>query len=147
MSNFYTSIDEMPIYNWHKINETGDVSFILIKKKRMDETLIEKCIKQLNFLYEEYISKFGFNEIEIDILEKQKEIALLIIQKNETGDMSLQTMINIRTLELNKILANNPKGNFFDLKTNMEKALRFRINIKECSVTEFYSYLKNLTKK
>lgn len=148
MSLFFQNIDELPIYNWNKVHETGDLRFILLKNtsKPFTKKQLLTATQKWTVIYEEYIAKFGFSEHFIDMLEIEKEIALLIIEKNETGDMSFQTGINLLNAKIERKIEEMPKGDFFLLKAQMEKQLGFRINTRECSVMEFYSYLKSLQK-
>lgn len=147
MIGYYTSIDDMPIFNWYKIHESADLSYVCVKRKKLNDKQIKIASECWTELYNDYISRFGFSESFLEVIEKQQEIALLMIQRAETGDESIETLIDIRTLELNKKQGDSPKIDFMEMKSSLEKSLGFRINIKDCSVNEFYSYLKTLEKK
>jgi hypothetical protein len=98
-------------------------------------------------IYDEYIKEFGFSEGFLDIIRKQKEIALLRVDKIVSGDKSIQTMIDVCNFELDGIKKMNQGGTFYELKVYIEKGMGIRINPIECSVKEFYSYAKLLEKE
>lgn len=148
---FYESIDDLPVYNWFKIHETSDLSFLLVKKKKFvkmnQHTVVKKIWTQI---YDEYFQKFGFSDNFLSILQKETEISLLIIEKTISGDESINTLIKIIQIEIEKLKGSGSKNapiDFFKLKSDMEERLKFRINMKECSVTEFYSYISLLQNK
>ncbi len=148
---FYESIDDLPIYNWFKIHETSDLSFLLIKKKKFVKMTQQLSAKKMwTQIYDEYIQKFGFSDNFLSILQKETEISLLIIEKAMTNDQSINTLIKIIEIEIEKLkgpVSKNAPVDFFKLKSAMEEQLKFRINMKECSVTEFYSYISLLQNK
>lgn len=139
---YYTSIEDLPIFNWIKVHETADLSFLFTTKKNATVTQLKALQKVWGLIYDEYIKKFGFNENFISQLEREREIALLKIEKAETGDDSLETMIEIREFELKKKKEISRKSDFYLLKNNVEKKIGFRINPREVTVVEFYSYIK-----
>lgn len=97
-------------------------------------------------IYDEYFERFGMGEHLSDILEKKREIALLKCKKGLLGDSSIDTMISIAELELNEF-EQIKGGNFLETKAYIEKTLNFQIDLKKTSVSEYYTYLKLITKE
>jgi len=62
----------MPIYNWWKINSTGDLSFVLVKQKKLNATQKKVLDKYWKMIFDDYISIFGFSEDFIEIIEQKK---------------------------------------------------------------------------
>lgn len=145
----YKSIDDMPIYNWFKIHDTGDLKHLLINKDRLSEEgkiIIQRRWKKV---YDQYLKRFGFGDSFTWLIEKQRQIALLMIEKAETGNLVLETFIDLAEAEIEKknIETKKTSSDFFEIKNFVEKEVGFRIDVKQCSVSEFYSYVKTLNKK
>ncbi len=143
--NYYTDIEEMPVFNWFKIHGSGDVSFMLIKKKKITEKETAFLFDKFKDVYDGYIKLFGFNEAFLEVLEKKRGIALKMIKKAETGDKSINTLIKIEQLELERMQAQAPAtSNFYEIKAFVEKKVGFQINIRQMSVAEFYTTLNSI---
>ena len=67
LSNCYKSIDDLPIYYWDKICNTGNV--FLLRKSGRGLPLRKPFEKHWKKLVDEYISKFGFSENFIHIID------------------------------------------------------------------------------
>ena len=77
-----------------------------------------------------------------EILELKKS---LINRMNNyiQGDRGEQTFIDIETETLNELQEKTgTMQSIWELKSRMEVALKINIDVKKCSVIEFYSYLK-----
>lgn len=143
----YNSIEVLPVYNWMKINDTGDYTFLLKEKYKCSKFELLALAARWKKIYDQYIFTFGFNDNFLDVLEIQKKIALLQIEWAETDDGILETFIDIEKVKLEKKNSQLQKGDFYQLKMYLEKSLGFKINPKECTVIEFYNYIKQLDKK
>ena len=146
---YYEEIEEMPVYNWFKFNSTGDYSWLLIKKKKIDEKETVFLMGKWKILFDQYIEMFGFNESFLSLLEKRAKIARLIIKKYETGDNTINTLIKLKQADLDRQQqeeAVNPKTNFYDIKTYVEKQMGFQIDIRSMSVVEFQTTLNTVNK-
>ena len=53
---------------------------------------------------EDYIVRYGMNDQLNDVLEKQREIALMRIDLILKNDPSLQTLIEVAEIELNELV-------------------------------------------
>ena len=143
MANFYTSLEDMPIYNWFKVN-SGKLEFVYEKKpKKIDEKEAEKAFESL---FAEYIDIFGISESYYKVLELKKEICKLNIEMALTGDLFLKNFIRMAQIELNDLNKNTDKTNLHEVKVYLEKYLGFRLNEKEVSVKEYYTYLNVMSK-
>lgn len=138
----YSDIEEMPIFNWYKIT-TGDYSYMLVKKKKIDEKETEYLKKKFTQLYDQYILMFGFNEQFLEVLRKKKEICMLMIRKAETKDKSINTLIRLAQEELQHLEGDTPSAtsNFYEIKAHVEKKVGFQIDIRRTSVVEYKSLL------
>ena len=141
---YYTTIEDMPVYNWVKINEKNDLSFMLIgSTKKIDN---KKLREGFEVLKDEYIDTFGISESYKKILEAKIEIAKLQIDMSLNNDNFLQNFIDMRLSDIEQQLVKTENSSHLKTKMNLEKYLGFRINEKEISVKEYYSYLNEMQK-
>ena len=143
-NNCYSSIEDLPIYNWWKIHSTGDLTQLCIGSKvKVDLKKLEELWRNI---YDQYIKAFGIGDSFLNYVLKQNEIALLQIRRWEEDDRSIETLIEVAEIEL-KELSLSESGDFYEVKAGIERALGIaRIDVKQCSVVEFYTYIKILNK-
>lgn len=137
--NFYTSIDELPIYNWFKCIDKKEYTYVV----KLGNATDDECKEQFSKLYEEYIDTFGISQQLQGIIEKQNEILVLKIDKVLTEDRTLQFFIDMKELELKDLMEVKQTG-INKNKVLIEKYLGFRLNEKEVTVKEYYEYLEAL---
>lgn len=136
---FYTSIDELPIYNWFKCIDKKEYSYVVKEGKANEDESKEAFGK----LYAEYIDTFGISKILETVLGLQNEILVLKIDKALTKDNSLQFFIDMKELELADTM-NVKQSKINTSKIAIEKYLGFKLNEKEVTVKEYYEYLEAL---
>ena len=141
--DIYDNIDA-PVFVWDRVHSTGDLSWLLLKKKKPDEKLLKKLSEAWEKLYNEYLEEFGLSETFKSLKEKEIELALLKLEQVETGDRKLNTIIKILEIELNEMKASTGRAGFMDTKIAIESKFKFQINLHQTSIREFYSYLKHL---
>lgn len=142
----YRSIDDLPVYNWFKVNTTHDFRYLLLPEVRLKLSIDHKIVllKRWEKIWNQYIKVFGFGEQFLRVLEKKREIALLRIEKAETGDGTIETLIDIAEIELQRIESvKQQQKDFYEIKALLDRSLGFSVDIKKVSVMEFYSYFKN----
>jgi hypothetical protein len=139
---YYQSVEELPVWNWWKIHETRDLKYLLKQNKKL--TLHADAI--FDKIYSEFISIFGVGENYKQYLEKLKEIAIAEIDMVLYKDPSMETFIDIMKVELEEIKNANSGGTYMDTAIAVEKSMGFKLNTKEISVKEYYSYIKSLEK-
>lgn len=137
---------DAPVFVWMKVHETGDLSWLLIKKRKLKKG--EEASLSLVFegMYDEYIKEFGISEYFAAIKNKELEIARLQIQRLKTGDRGLETFIEIAQVELEEMKKEGVKGSLIDTKIAIEREFKYQINLHETSIREFYSYVKHMSK-
>lgn len=138
----YRSIDDLPVKNWFKIQETDDISYLL----KTNEVLNEEQKKELNLVFEdiyrEFINLFGISDDLYTILSLRREIAVLKLDLYLNSDPSIQTFIDIAEQQLQSVLAKHEKTTVHQLKASVEKYMGFRIDDKTVTVKEFYAYIE-----
>lgn len=139
----HTTIDA-PVFIWHRVHESGDLSWLLEKRIKLTKRLRTYLKKVWEKIYDEYLHEFGFSENFIAIKEKEIEIAQLKCELILTGDRINETWIEIAEIELTDMKKGNGKGDFMQSKIAIESKFKFQINMTTTSIREFYSYLKHL---
>lgn len=140
---YYQSIEDLPVWNWWKIHETKDLKYIL----KVDKKLTKHSNDIFDSIYSEFIRTFGVSENYKQYLEKLVEIEIAEIDMLLNDDRALETFIDIMKIELDELKGAGGNSTYMDAAIAVEKNMGFKLNSKETSVFEFYSYIKALEKK
>lgn len=143
----YQSIDDIPVYNWFKINETNDLRWMLIDRDRKWHSGAAKNAWEM--VYSEYIEAFGINENYLKLLEKQKELLLMNAEKAVDGDKwdpFNQNRMDMLRIDIKQLSTGKERPRTNEMKVHLEKHLGFKINEKETTVKEYYTYLEVMKK-
>lgn len=143
--NCFRSIDELPIKAWFDIHSSGDYRLLLKKIITIDESDFERLFDFWQEMYNEYMNRFGLSAEFKENLDKQIEIANLKAQLIITGKRHLRTIIKIKEEELNsgKTEIKEPVE-LETLLARMSKYYGFKLESKELTVTQYYSYLNTV---
>ena len=132
---YYDSIDTMPTFNYLKVVDEDNITF-MIKKKG----LFGNHKKAFDNIQRQLVDKFGLSQSFIEIIELQKEIIALKCEVAISGDKFNNTFIRIHEEELKqKLEQKSLKSN--ELKILIEKWIGFKLNLHEISVSEWFSYI------
>lgn len=138
--DYYNSIEELPLFNWWKFNETKDVKHFLkvysdvnTAKLLLLETIYSKLMNQ-------YTKEFGINEHLLLVLEKQIDIAKL--KADFMNGIGIITSIEVAEIELQELVRGVKGMGFYEIKALIEKQMGFRIDPNVTTVMEYYSYIK-----
>lgn len=144
---YYDSIDDLPINNWIKINETNDLKWLLINnKKEINKKEINILRNIWDKIFEQFIDYFGIPDKMLKVLELKREIFSLNCDLISYSDRSIQTFIDIAQYQLNELQKENSKINFNEIKVYVEKYMGFQINEKKMSVKDYYTYINVINK-
>ena len=145
--DWYKSIEEMPIHNWLKLQETNDIGWII--KDKMDCTDKELLIleSQLHKLTDEFIDTFGISDEYRSILELKRDLRLAEIDFALTGDKTKLAFIEIKRQQLNLTLSRSQNTEKVNVKVRVSKYLPYQIDFKKMSVKEFYEVLEEMKRE
>jgi hypothetical protein len=132
----------MPVWNWWQFHEEKDFKYLLKNKKR----LTKHAPVIFDELYSDFIRTFGVSENYKQYLDKITEIEVAEIDMALTGDLSMETFIDIMKVELEDIKLSTSGSSYIDSAIVVEKSMGFKLNPKEVTVFEYYSYIKSLEK-
>lgn len=146
----YESIEDLPLWNWNKVQERSDYTYLRMNRINSNATPEEQqeLKKVWEKLFAEFIDCFKFSAEFKDQVMKEEEIAILINQKIQTGDKSINYFIELAKRELE---AMKPKESsvtsFWQTKSAIQRLVGYRIDAKNTTVMEFYSEIELLKKE
>ncbi len=140
----YTDIDDLNMLSWIRIHKKKDMIYLLKKPKKINEAQRKELNKVWDKIYYEYILTFGFGDAFMNEIDQKLKIARLKNKQVITGDDSLINIIRANEIKLQGIQKRTTGSDIYKTKEAIEKKIGIRIPLAECSVREFYSYLKNM---
>lgn len=140
----YTSIDDLPIYNWFKISETNDLNWLLLDKEDAKYTDDELLTPFWENIRAQFFDTFGIPEKMRKVMELRLDNRLLSMEMTQNGDMSLETFVDINKHKITQLLKDEEKQTSEMVTAYIEKFLRFPLNEKVVSVKKYYTYVKML---
>jgi len=140
LSKVWSSIESMPIHNWIKILETGDLKYLFKKSKgRVTQRIDDHWVD----LQQEYIDEFGLEEGYKQQMRLKKKLLLLNIELTLTKERHLLNIIKITEADLSS--DNQKKAlKFYEMLDHVEKYKGFSIDPYKTSVVKWYYSLKNM---
>lgn len=148
---YYNTIDTLPIFNYGKISELEDLRYLIIQSDYFElPKITEKETAELFNVWEnindEIINYVGISEDYKSILRIKKAIALMKVDMITTGDKSLETLIELKQIELKNSYP-QAKQELDESIIYIESALKIPIDVMKCSVKKYFSYIKFISKK
>lgn len=110
MRKYYRNCEELPIYNFYKVLDKKDFSYLVVDYNAYDKIdRNEELISLWENIYEEYLRLSKNNTMllyyetvsELLYLESRYEVAMTLLQQISMGRMD-KNMLNAYVLELNK---------------------------------------------
>lgn len=141
-TTYHTSIDTMPIYNYLQIVEHGNNSALIIKPGLFKRNFI----KAFENIQRQIVDRFGISQPYMEQLELRQEIAALECDVAITGDRFNNLYVDIKKTRL-KALQERKGATTDEIKIMIEKDLKFYISLHKITVAEWFSYVKNYSKK
>lgn len=142
--NYYKSIEEIPLYNWVKIN-AGDLNFI---KKNDDFKSTEQELSEAwDVLFDDFLIKRGLSKTYKKLLELMKKKTLLECEYIITGELFKLTEIEIveQTLrseyDKDKVDISVEKSLVF-----LSKWIGYRLDWKVVTLSEYYLIMEEYGK-
>lgn len=141
LTEFYTDINDLPLYNWLKLQE-GKYEYV---NKSLH--ICKENEQYFNDLYDQYLQKRGLSEQYRRILNCVKKIALLECDYVIKNDRFLLTLIDIEREKYKQLTKVTGK------EVSIEKTLIFlskwigyRLDPKQITVLEYYNILEEYGK-
>jgi len=144
----FTSIEDLPIENFRKIMQEGDLKHMITKGK-----FKKKHINQLENgwinCYNQYLQTFGLNKMYILVLEQEEKIAKLMCERWIKDLKHLNAVIKHEEQVLKEMILPNKgeKKSFEEDLIIIQKHNGFIVDPKRTSVKMFFTYVKMLEKE
>ena len=142
--DYFNSIDDLPIWNWWKIAETGNLIWL---HKDADYTKTDYSLVSLwNSLQNEYLDTFGITDEFEQILKLKKK---WIIKKSDyllTGERFKLNEISMIETDIQDAMNTKITVDKDDTIVMLETKLSRELNPKEISVKKYYNYINYFSK-
>lgn len=139
---YYTSIDELPIWNWWQVSETGDLKY-LCKDGFEEAPSVDVWTK----IHDEYLESYGLNDEFKKLLRLKKDWILKQSKFIVEGDAFSSTLADITEHKINDIINSGSKMSKEDVIIFLEEKLGREIDPKKLTVKKYNDYLKYYSKK
>jgi hypothetical protein len=126
------------VHNWFQLNQTNDLSFILINR---NDKLDKYAIDVFSMLQDGFIKHFGIDEKYKQYLKLKCDIEIGYIKQALSGDKSNDLLIKQKEQRLSILFSKENQATYFSVIIALEKFLGRKINTKKESTFEFYNYL------
>jgi|TARA_R110000868_G_scaffold47737_4_gene156086 hypothetical protein len=131
----YTSIDDLPQYNWRMISEKNDLSYMLVDRTKMgNKNILAEAFDKIK---DEYVDTFGITENYKKILDLKKDIICLQLEMAATGDRFIENHIDMANMELDNLLSTTGKMKPSETTVRLSKHMGFQVNERTISVREY----------
>ena len=143
---YYDSIHNLPQWNFNKIHETQNLTFLEIRdryneKDRIVNVKLWKLWEQIN---DELHLTFGVTDQQETILELKRRRALLVCDLIINDDRSKKTFIEIKDAELAQEMTEGEKAKFHESVTAMEKYMSYKIEPKGVTVYDYQRIYRDI---
>tara|TARA_R110000796_G_scaffold78436_1_gene174878 strand:+ start:139 stop:612 length:474 start_codon:yes stop_codon:yes gene_type:complete len=143
--NFYKSIDELPIKVWFDVHKTGDYRLLLKEIKTINANDFQTLFDAWEFIYNQYIDMFGLSEEFLEDLNNQIELANYKAEFVISGNRYYRTLIRVKEDQIkNDSKIDNKPIELEMLLARMSKYYGFKLESKELTVAQYYSYLNTV---
>lgn len=137
---YYESIEDLPIYNWNKVVETGQLKWLIKKGDKPNK----QALRVWDKLQDEYFEEFGIDPVFRKRLALMKEVVNLTDQYIQTRDRFILNLINIAETDLKGM--NQQQGiKFYDLLDKVITIKKVFIDPKTYPTKLWFYTLKNLS--
>lgn len=142
-NRYYDGLEDLPVLNWWKLHETEDLKWLVKNGKKTNLF----AVKRFKKIKSDFIDEFGIDKRFSKYLDKIWELELIKIDIAITGDRSQTIFANMLEVEIEDLLNEKEIKVHNHGVMHVEKFVGFKLNTKETTVYEFYSYIKEIEKQ
>lgn len=139
--NTYTSIEDLPIGVWWKVNKTGDVTLLLLSEEKQTEKVIDYCIEMWDTIRDEHIQVFGMSHAFEDYLRQLNKVSIKRANFAISQNGLDKTWLAIEEKELADMMPKKQQ-NDYKVKLTIERALGITIDPRVYTVMEYYTAIQ-----
>ena len=144
---YFRTIEDLPIWNFEKVSETGDIRYILkledyfeLPEEGFDpDTLVDVFIKVSDDLFD----NFGVDDKAITKMIEEKDLLILKLRWL-SGERTMKAIFNIKNkiVEERESQKGPTKQSFNERIVMLESYFKKDFDVYKMSVSKFYTYLK-----
>lgn len=143
----YRSIEDLPIYNFKKVIETGSYLY-MIKKGTFKRKYVKDIIDAWQDCYNEYIQTFGLNSLYKAVLMQEEKIARLKLDRWLKDLKHLNAIIKAEESRLSEMMKpSKGKKSFEEDIAIIQKYNGVALDPKKTSTKMFFTYVKLMEKQ
>lgn len=137
----YSSIDQLPIYNWIQVHEKGDFA-LLVKTPGKIKASPEEIGERWLALNNEHLKVFGMSAAFRQYMEDVKKITVMICDHAIKPDPAKHIRIQLLEDKLRKYTDKTQAVNFYKTTAFLNKFVGYHIDVTKMSVSEYYHNLR-----
>jgi len=142
---YYTSITDLPIWNWWQITKTGNLVY-LFRKVSYDKE-VYNLVSLWTDLHNQFLDKYGLSDSMKSVLKLKKKWIEKQANYIETGDRFNLTEIDMINAELNENMTNKSSMSNEESIIYLEEKLGRELNPKNLSVSKYNDYINYYSKQ
>lgn len=136
---YYNGIDDIPLYNWIKINE-GKIEYC---RKELEVGKTEDDYRAYIKIMDGYIKEFGLLKLQKRIFQVMKKKAIHELNFVLTGERFELTLAEMELAKLNMMLSNNGSETTIEqVLVHISKWMGTWINAKTITAREYFNLVK-----
>ena len=143
--DYFNSIEDLPIWNWWRIAETGNQIYL---HKEADYSKEDYTLVSLwNRLQDEYLNEFGITQEFQDVLKLKKKRINAKTNFLITEDRFILNEIEEIEIDIKETMSSKITVNKDETVIMLETKLNRELNPKKISVKKYYNYINYFSKQ
>lgn len=142
---YYNSIENLPIWNFYKVKETGDLSYLFVDEKQHGEAMLKAIAKEVfeawRAIDDRFLFEFGLSEQYVNRLILEKKINELELDVLIYNNSISRARLKAEKAKVEGIKEGEGKADLTEVLVNIEKFMSFSIDDKKVSVNKFFGYI------
>jgi len=134
----YSSIHEMPIYNWFMLSRNNDYNFLLKEYEEIcDEKNVGEFEKRSNDLTQEYLDTFGADGDTEMLMVHLKAKIRLSVDYLLSGNIFIKNQLKVVQGQIEALLPKEDRSTLESNLVRISKYVGYAVKSKETSVVEY----------
>jgi hypothetical protein len=146
----YDSIENLPIWNFYKVKETGLLTYLIIDEGQHGAGITDKFSLELLEVWKSidsrFITEFGMTEKFTNRMLLEKRILLLELDVIIKGDSLSKARLAAEKMKLDSSDNEVKALSINEIIVSVEKFMGFSINDRICPVQKFFGYVDLMRK-
>jgi len=141
---YYNSIEDLPIWNWWKIAETGNLIYLYKEDNYTKEDY--KLYKVWNDIQDEYLDEFGITNEFREVLSLKKKWIEKRTEYVISQDRFIKMESDLLQIDINDLINEKKSVDKEETLIMLEQKLGIRLDAKNISVKKYYKYINYFSK-